>query len=194
MIPLIAAFNPRRLHRVLATRRPALHLTRVLFQMGAIACFFTALRHIGLASATAIADLAPCLITLGAALILREKIGPRRIAGVGVALIGALIIIRPGSDVFSPWAVLPLVCAICFAGGAICSRKIGRDDSVWTSLSFSAVTGTLLGTIALPFVWTPPALGDLGLFLALGLLGSVGQLFFLRAFALAEASLIAPFA
>jgi drug/metabolite transporter (DMT)-like permease len=81
---------------VLRTRFPALHFWRSASQFGATTFFFLSLPHIGLAEATAIADLNPVLITLGAALFLGERLGPRRVAGVVVALAGALIVIRPG--------------------------------------------------------------------------------------------------
>ena len=91
-------FLPR-LGRLLRTRYPGLQALRSLLQFGATAFFFFSLGHIGLAEATAITDLNPVLITLGAALFLGEKLGPRRLLGVFVALTGALIIIRPGADV-----------------------------------------------------------------------------------------------
>lgn len=57
-------------------------------QLASIGLFFTALQFIGLAEATAIMDINPVLITLGAALFLGERIGPRRVAGIAAALLG----------------------------------------------------------------------------------------------------------
>lgn len=72
-------FLPR-LGSLLRTRYPALQTLRSLFQFGATAFFFFSLGHIGLAEATAITDINPVLITLGAAVFLGEKLGPRRIS------------------------------------------------------------------------------------------------------------------
>lgn len=110
---LVSLFFLPRMGSVLRTRRPGLQLLRSLLQFGATAFFFLSLAHIGLAEATAITDVNPVLITLGAALFLGERLGPRRIAGVIMALIGAMIIIRPGMGVFQPAALLPLACAAC---------------------------------------------------------------------------------
>lgn len=185
-------FLPR-LGRLLRTRYPGLQALRSLLQFGATAFFFFSLGHIGLAEATAITDLNPVLITLGAALFLGEKLGPRRLLGVFVALAGALIIIRPGAGVFQPAALLPLCCAICYAGFALATRHVGRDESPSTSLIYSALFGTLVTSALLPFVWVPIARADLWAFLLIGVQGSVAQFFLIRAFTIAEASAIAPF-
>ncbi|WP_293452320.1 hypothetical protein [Planktotalea sp.] len=58
----------------------------------------------------------PIFITLGAALFLGEPLGLRRIAGIAVALLGAIIVLRPGSDLFSSSALFPLAAAVCYSG------------------------------------------------------------------------------
>jgi len=182
-----------RLRTVLRTRRPGAHLARSVFQFGATAFFFSALAAIGLAEATAIMEVAPVLITLGAALFLGERLGPRRMAAVVVALIGALIVIRPGIGVFSWAGLLPLGAAVCYAGYALITRHVGADEPVWTSLVYTALVGTVLTSVALPFVWEPVARAHWLPFGIIGLLGALAQLCMIRAFTLAEASVIAPF-
>lgn len=182
-----------RLTSVLRTRRPGAHLARSVFQFGATAFFFSALGVIGLAEATAIMEVAPVLITLGAALFLGERLGPRRMAAVVVALIGALIVIRPGMGVFSWAAMLPLGAAVCYAGYALITRHVGADEPVWTSLVYTALVGTIITSAALPFVWEPVAPEHWLPFGVIGLLGATAQLCMIRAFTLAEASVIAPF-
>jgi drug/metabolite transporter (DMT)-like permease len=179
---------------VLRTRFPVLHFWRSASQFGATTFFFLSLPHIGLAEATAIADINPVLITLGAALFLGERLGPRRIAGVVVALIGALIVIRPGAGVFSWAAILPLFCALSYATSALLTRKIGAQESVWASMVYAALFGTIVAGAALPFVWQPIAAGDIWLFVLIGCLGTVAQLCIIRSFSITEAGIVAPFA
>jgi drug/metabolite transporter (DMT)-like permease len=183
-----------RLLPVLRTRFPVLHFWRSAAQFGATTFFFLSLPHIGLAEATAIADLNPVLITLGAAVFLGEKFGPRRLAGVIVALIGALIVIRPGAGVFSWWAILPLLCALSYAASALLTRRIGAQESVWASMVYAALFGTLVAGAALPFVWQPVASADLWLFGLIACLGTGAQLCIIRSFSITEASVVAPFA
>jgi drug/metabolite transporter (DMT)-like permease len=179
---------------VLRTRFPVLHFWRSASQFGATTFFFLSLPHIGLAEATAIADLNPVLITLGAALFLGERLGPRRLAGVVVALIGALIVIRPGAGVFTWWALLPLLCAISYATSALLTRKIGAQESVWASMVYAALFGTIVAGMALPFIWQPVATEDLWRFGLIACLGTAAQLCIIRSFSITEASVVAPFA
>ncbi len=182
-----------RMRPLLRTNYLGTHALRSVFQVGATALFFASLPFIGLAEATAIMDINPVLITLGAALFLGERIGPRRLFGVIAAMCGALIIIRPGSGVFSPAALLPLLGAVCYAGHAITTRLVGREDSVWTALLYTALIGTALTTAALPFGWTTPEWRHVPGFLIIGLIGASGQLLLIRAFTMAEAAVVAPF-
>lgn len=182
-----------RLTTVLRTRHPRLHMLRSMLQFGATAFFFASLGHIGLAEATAIADINPVLITLGAGLFLGERLGPRRLAGVGAALVGAMIIIRPGAGLFDPAALLPLACAFCFAGYALATRYAGASESAATSLAYSAMLGTLITSIAMIWKFEPVLPQDIWRFVSLSLLGTAGQLLLIRAFISTEASVIAPF-
>lgn len=176
------------------SHHPYLHLIRSLCQMGAAACFFSSLPYIGLAEATAITDLNPVLITLGAAIFLKEHIGPRRIFGVLAALVGGLIVIRPGMGVFTPAALLPLGAAIFYSATALLTRFLGKKESFWTSLLHTACVGTLVSGLTLPFSFEPIQVSDVPMFVLIGLIGTLGQLCLIRSFSMAEASAVAPFA
>lgn len=191
-LALLALLFRARLPSMMRTRQPALQCARALMQLGSVGLFFTSLAYIGLAEATAIMDLNPVLITLGAALFLGEKIGPRRIAGIAVALVGALIIIRPGLGVFQPAALLPLAGAFTYAAGALLTRMV-RADAVMTSVLWSAVIGTALTSLILPFVWQPVEIADLPAFALLAIFGTISQYLLVRAFSTAEAGALAPF-
>lgn len=189
---LVAIFVRGALPQTFRSKRPKVQFARAIMQVCSIGLFFTALQYIGLAEATAIMDINPVLITLAAAIFLGEAIGIRRIVGIVVALIGALIIIRPGAGVFQPAAILPLIGAFTYAAGAILTR-LAREDSTATSILWSAVIGTTITSLAVPFVWQPIDAGHIWAFVLLGIFGSVAQVLLIRAFALAEASAIAPF-
>lgn len=181
-----------RLRSTLQTRKPLIQVFRGLSQLASVGLFFTSLAWIGLAEATAIMDCNPVLITLGAALFLGERIGLRRILGISVALVGALIIIRPGAGVFHPAAILPLIGAFTYAAGAILTR-IAREDSTLTSILWTVLIGTALTSLVVPFFWKPIQIEHLWAFGVIGVLGMIAQGLLIRAFALAEAAAIAPF-
>lgn len=190
---LVALILNARLPVYARTAMPRLHVLRAFAQMGATGFFFLSLNYIGLAEATALTDLNPVLITLGAALFLGEKLGPRRIAGVLAAMVGAMIIIRPGLSVFTPAALLPLCCAVCYAAAALLTRKVGATESVWTAMIWGPAVGTVVLTLAAPLYWQPFAPSDLPLFALLVALGTGAQLCLIRSFSVAEASVVAPF-
>lgn len=190
---LVVLILNAKLPTVLRTRHPRLHLIRSAAQLGATGFFFASLNYIGLAEATALTDINPVLITLGAAFFLGEKLGPRRIAGVIAAMVGAMIVIRPGFGVFTPAALLPLCCAVCYAASAILTRKVGSTESAWTSMFYASLFAMLATGLFLPAVWSPVATSDLPLFVIVGLLGTAAQLALIRSFSIAEASSVAPF-
>lgn len=189
----VALYLRARILPSLKTTMPWWHVARSLTQLGATIFFFASLNYIGLAEATALASISPLLITLGAGLFLGEALGLQRLIGVGVALIGALIVIRPGAEVFSPAALLPLICACCFAANMLLTRLVGTRESPWAAMIYAALAGMILTSLTLPFYWQGIAWADVPLFLVLGFLGAVAQLFIIRAYSVAEASAMAPF-
>ena len=182
-----------RMKMVLKTGYPGLQLLRSVFLLIATSCFFFGFVTIGLANAAAIMSINPILITLGAALILGERFGPRRAFGVGAALVGALIIIRPGSQVFSAAALLPVGAALAYSGYALTTRFVGRDEDAWTSLFYTAAFGTVVLSLIVPFFWVRPDPLAAVLMMALGCFGALGHFCLIRALMAAEASAIAPF-
>lgn len=189
----VAVFLGPRFLPALRTSLPWVHVFRSLTQLGATVFFFLSLSYIGLGEATALAGIAPLLITLGASLFLGERLTRARVIGVVLAMIGALILIRPGSDVFSAAAFLPMICALSYAANMLLTRFVGMRESPWAAMIYASVAGMGLTSLVLPFYWVPLAPWDLPAFLALGALGALAQLFMIRAYSLAEAGTLAPF-
>ena len=189
----VVLYLGRRFGPALKTTMPWWHAARSLTQLGATVFFFSSLNYIGLAEATALADINPLLITLGAALFLGERLGRHRIIGVVAAMLGALIVIRPGLGVFSLAALLPLACAFCYAANMLLTRLVGSRESPWAAMIYASASGMVLSSLILPFYWQPIALIDIPYFLALGALGALAQLFIIRAYSMAEAGAMAPF-
>ena len=175
------------------TKYPKLQFLRSVALMMATTLFFFAFSRLGLAEASAIFNISPVLITLGAFLFLREQIGPRRVIGIVVSLLGALIIIRPGSGVFTIYALLPLGAAIFYSTYSLVTRFVGADESPWTSLFYSAIFGAICYSIYIFFHWDPMSNNALFLTVIIGLFGTAGHICLIRALTLGEASLVAPF-
>jgi drug/metabolite transporter (DMT)-like permease len=182
-----------RLTSVLRTRYPRLQILRSIYLLCATALFFWGLANIGIAQAAGIMNVNPLLITLGAALFLGERIGPRRALGVLAALGGALMIIRPGTEVFSPYALLPLGAACFYSAYALTTRFVGRDEDRWTSLVYTGMLGAVVLTCLVPFHWPAFDRGSLMLVGAIAVVATLGQLLLITALQQGEAGLVAPF-
>lgn len=178
----------------MVTQFPKLQLLRAVIQIVTFFLFFMSLQRLGLAEATAIFEISPVLITLGAALFLGERFGVQRGIGITLGMIGMLIIVRPGADVFTPYAILPICAAMCFAAYALITRHIGQSESVWTSLIYSGLVGSVVMSALLPFSWVTPTTFDILRLAAIAIVGAAAQFLLVRAFAETEASILAPFA
>ena len=175
------------------TNYPKLQFLSSVALMMATTLFFFSFSRLGLAEASAIFNISPVLITLGAFLFLREQIGPRRLIGIIVSLLGALIIIRPGTGVFSIYALLPLGAAVFYSTYSLATRFVGTDESPWTSLFYSAIFGAICYSIYIAFYWNPMSNNAILLTIIIGLFGTAGHICLIRALTLGEASLVAPF-
>ena len=146
-----------------------------------------------LAEAAAIMNINPLLITLGAAIFLGESIGARRAAGIVAAMIGALLVIRPGGDLFQPAALLTVGAAIAYSGYNLATRFV-RDDDPWTSLFYTAAFGAIVLSCTVPFFWVRPDATALMLMALIAFFGTTSQLCLIKALSLGEAGMLAPYA
>ena len=186
-------FLAPRLRKVLITRYPKMQLIRSLFLFGASICFFYSLSFLDLAVATSIFEIAPLIITVMAIFILGERVGVYRLGAVIIGLLGALIIIQPGAVSFTPALLLPVGAATCFASYTIATRFLGREESPLTSFLYTAIIGTILASLIVPFYWEPLTFRDYASLAAMGVFGSIGHYLLIRAFTQGEASFLAPF-
>lgn len=194
MLVVVVLVLPR-LHMVVRTQYPVLQFLRSVLLMCATGFFFTGLSRIPISDAAALMAVNPVLITLGAALFLGEPLGPRRITGIAVALCGALIIIRPGSAVFTLDALFPLAAACCYSAYNLLTRRVGRDEDPWTSLFYTGLVGTVILSLAIPFQWAPIEGGRTWMLIVMvAVFGTLGQLALIRALMVGEASMLAPYA
>lgn len=192
MLIVLVLVAPR-LKQVARSTHPKLQIARSTLLMLATFFFFSALGRIGLAEATAVMSVNPLLITLGGALFLGEALGPRRIFAILLALVGALIVIRPGADVFQLESLLPLIAAFCFAAYTLITRRLGPGEDVWTSLFYTGLVGSVVLTAIVPFYMPRVSLGGVALLALIAIFGTAGQLMLIRALSMAEAGLLAPF-
>jgi len=191
---MLALFAPRFGLGILSTNRPALQLGRSTVLLMSTLCFFTGVKYLPLAQATAINFTAPFMVVLLAWPFLGERIGMARLMAVAVGFVGVLVVVRPGTQLFH-WASLLIIgSSFFYAVYQIFTRRVGASDRPETSAIYSAMVGTVLMLPLLPFIWRTPASLTDGLLLgSLGVIGGVGHYLVAKALASAPASVIAPF-
>jgi drug/metabolite transporter (DMT)-like permease len=191
---VLAVVGPKMRGGLLRTRRLPLHLLRGVLLIASSLCYFLALRSLPLAAATALNYTAPIMVTLMAGWFLAERLTRPRWAFVIVGFVGMLLIVRPGSSMLAPAALLALAAAALYAVFQIVTRVLA-DEPLMVLLAYPSLVGTLLLSLGVPFVPTEGAYptSDLAAFIGIGVVGSVGHLLFIRAFQRAAASAIAPF-
>jgi len=181
-------------HGFWRTRRPGLQLLRSALLLGATACFFGGLRYLPLAEGSAITFLAPIFVVLLSGPLLGERPTPARWIAAVSGFIGILILVRPGSAVFHPAALLLMVAALCNALFFVLTRKL-VEDSAYTTLFYSALVGTVGLSLALPWELAATiALKHAAAFALLGLFAGLGHWFVIGAFQRAPAAMLSPFA
>ena len=190
---LLAWFAARGELGRIRTARPGIQLARGLLLAGATFLYFTSLKVLPLADAAAISFVLPLFVALLAVPMLGERLdGPRTIA-ILVGLAGALVIVRPGTDVFTPYALLPVAMAACNALYQVLTRKIAGEEHPLTSLIWGAIVGAVLLSAAAPIYWKAPDVGWHWVLLGIiGLLASIGHYLVIRAYDYAGATLLAP--
>jgi drug/metabolite transporter (DMT)-like permease len=192
---LIFAFlAPRLRWGLVRTSKPRLHLARAFLLLGSSTCFFSALKFLPLAEATAINYSTPIIVTLMAGYVLHEKITKPRWMFVIAGFLGMLLIVRPGSSMLHPAVLFVLAAALAYAVFQILTRKLAGEN-LMVLLFIPSLVGTLTLSAIVPFLHyeTHFPTSDILLFVAMGVLGTLGHSLFAKAFQLAPVSAIAPF-
>ncbi|MCX7273894.1 MAG: DMT family transporter [Burkholderiales bacterium] len=160
------------------SRRPGLQWLRGAILGVSSLLFFAGLKVLPLAEAASLTAIAPAGTAWALAL----------------SFSGVLLIVRPGSAIFTWAALLPLGSALCYAGYQLLTRKLSTIDDGRVSQFIGALVATLLLSLLVPFHWQMPEQPlDIALMVATGAVGGFGHLLLVRAFAAAPVSLLAPF-
>lgn len=169
-----------------------LMLIRNVLSVAGMIAMFLGISGLVISDVVAIQFTHPLFVVIGAALILRESVGPARWGAVAAGFVGALVIIRPGYA-----EVNPLVFAVLFSammnGGVQLITKHVSPNVTGSVLVFNM--NLLLAPVALALAWDGwvwPAPRLLPWVFAVGLFGTLAHVFLARAFRAADASLVGP--
>lgn len=149
---------------------------------------------LGLVESHAVFATYPLLIAALSGPVLGEKVGWRRWAAIGIGFVGVLIILQPSGGVFSPAALIPLLAATMFALYGLLTRYVGRYDAASVSFFWTGTVGAVVMTAIGIWHWQNMTPGDWGFMAALCCTAALSHWLLIRAYEVAEASAIQPFA
>ena len=181
----LAAFRPR---------RPLHHLSRAVLLFCATFLFFQAVKQLRIADALAIFFVNPLVIVVLSALVLRERVGPRRWAAVAVGFVGTLIIIRPGLVEVNPGTFYALGSGVALGSYLVMTRHIAGAANAMVLTFQTSTIGAALMTLALPLLWQMPDPAQWLMLVGLGVVATLGHVLITMAYEHGEASLLAPLA
>ena len=157
-----------------------------------VVAWFYAMARIPVAEVTAIGYLNPVLVTLGAALFFGERLALRRLLAVAVAILGALIVLRPGLREIGGGHLSQVAAAFCFAGSYLIAKRLSQIESPGTVVAMMSLFVTIG---LLPFalwVWVPVSLSQLGWLALVAVFATSGHYCMTRAFVEAPMTVTQP--
>lgn len=188
LIPMIKPILAARL----TGRQIKLFVTRGVVHTLAVILWFFAMARIPIADVTAMNYLVPIYVTIGAALFLKEPLPPRRLIAVCVALIGAVIILRPGFRTIDPGHIAMLGTALGFGVGYLIAKQMSGEVSAAVVVGMLSITVTIgLAPFAYA-VWVPPSLAQLGWLFLVACFATAGHYTMTLAFAAAPVTVTQP--
>ena len=182
--------------RILLIRQWRLGLARGLSIAAAQFCFYLAITKMELATASTLTFIGPVFITLLSIPILGHRVGGWRLLAVLTGFAGVLLIMSPGSEVFTPYSLLPLGAALGYSLSTVCVRLV--DDDVPTPLiNMYASVGALAGALGILLSTTGyqgvDSTTDWLLLLTMGIVGGCAVLSLITAYRLTKPSSLSPF-
>jgi drug/metabolite transporter (DMT)-like permease len=176
----------------LKSRQPGFQLIRSGFGLAAMLTWFYGLSVVPIAQATALSFTSVIFGSMGATLILGERMGVRRWSAVGAGFAGALIILRPGFDAVEPGALIVMLSSICWAGALLTVKRLSSTDTIVCIVTWNSVLLTVLSLpMAIP-VWVAPSIEQLVWLALIGILATLGHLAMTGAFKFSDATVVFP--
>lgn len=158
----------------------------------AVSLWFYAMARIPVAEVTAIGYLNPVVVTVGAAVVFGERLSRWRLGAIVMALIGALIVLRPGIKVIEPGHWAQLGAAISFGLSYLIAKRLSQALSAGAVVALMSLT-VVIGLAPLAAaVWVPVRADQLAWLGLVAVFATAGHYTMTRAFAVAPMMVTQP--
>jgi len=193
VIPLLIAMflqgGPR---QILGTQHPSRHLVRLAVNLAYTYAFMYAFSLGSLTVIYTLSYTSPFFMIILSALMLKESVGREKWAAVGIGMIGVIIAMRPGSNLFELVSIVVLLGTFLGALNKILMRRLASTEH---SLAIAIYPNLTMIIVTLPFLintWKPMPLEHWGLFAIVGALTALGQYCIAQSLRYTQASTLAP--
>ncbi|OHC71688.1 MAG: hypothetical protein A3H24_09845 [Rhodoferax sp. RIFCSPLOWO2_12_FULL_60_11] len=185
---------PVQKRRLFRTPNPRFQTLRGVLLLITSACSFFGLRYLPVGEFTAMVMLSPLVATAMAAWVLKEHVSHQRWLLMAAGLVGVLLVVRPGGQVFS-WALLfPVLLVTTYGWFQVLTSRLSGEENPYTTHFYTGLVGALVMSPVVIFNWSTTALLTYWpWFLLVGFLGTFGHLMLIRAYARASAPVLTPY-
>ena len=185
---------PAQRRSLFTTRNPRFQTLRGVLLLITSACSFFGLRYLPVGEFTAMVMLSPLVATAMAAWVLKDQVSQRRWLLMAAGLVGVLLVVRPGGQVFS-WALLfPVLMVTSYGWFQVLTSRLSGEENPYTTHFYTGLVGALVMCPITLIGWDTAALVTYWpWFLLVGFLGTFGHLMLIRAYARASAPVLTPY-
>ena len=170
------------------------HILRVALAAGGVQFWVAGLAHVPIWQAIALIMLSPFFVTIGAWLILRERVSAQRWYAVSVGFGGGMVILAPWSDEFAVYALLPVGAAAFWAASSLLTKRMTKTESAETLTVYLLLLLTPLNAgLALGDGFSLNVASAGWLIVTIGLLTALAQYALVSSYRIADASFLQPF-
>lgn len=167
-------------------------LLRGVLHVAAVIAWFYAMSRITVAEVTAIGFLNPIMVTIGAALFLGERLALRRIIAIGVALLGALLVLRPGLRPLDPGHLSQVAAAVCFGASYLIAKQLAERVPATVVVAMMSLTVSIGLVPVAALDWVTPSLTQIAWLGLVAVFATAGHYSMTRAFAAAPLTVTQP--
>ena len=192
LIPIFFIIPLDRYKNLLETSKLKLHIGRAVTGTFAMANLYLGLKFLPIADAITISFAAPIFATIFSMIFLKEIVRFYRWFAIIIGIIGVIVVLKPGTTMFSYYSFFPILFCIGFATISILIKKLSKTEPDYLISMYFTIMLILTGSVSYFFGWNSIDMKDIGFLIAIGVFGSTGNIFLTMSIRKADVSLVTP--
>ncbi len=192
LIPILFIIPKERIGNLLKTEKIKLHLVRAFGGAFAMTFLYLGLKFLPIADAITISFAAPIFATIFSIIFLNEKVRLIRWLAIFFGLTGVIIVLKPGTELFTYYSFFPILFCIGFATISIAIKKLSKTEPDYLIALYFTLVLILFGLISVSMGWKKIDIADIHYLIIIGLSGSIGNIFLTKSIREADISLVTP--